>query len=141
MKRLIPCSAGNWPFAHYMGFWLAFACLCATASGPESAAADLLITAQRESNSNLRIEIPSFTTEYHLLRATETLTDWGLTGLVLGVEGVTSWRDEGALARNPRRFYRISSRPVSQPVDSDGDGISDSREYMLGSDPTIPDNK
>ena len=75
MHRRIPCSAGNWPFARHKGFWLAFACLCTTASGPESNAADLLITAQRESNSNLRIEIPSFTTEYHLVRATDALSN------------------------------------------------------------------
>ncbi|HRT04382.1 MAG TPA: hypothetical protein P5204_01660, partial [Kiritimatiellia bacterium] len=84
-----------------------------------------MISAQRESNSNLRIEIPSFTTEYHLVRATETLSDWGLTGLVLGAEGTQVWRDRDALERKQRQFYRVFSRDVLHPLDSDGDGIDD----------------
>ena len=85
MHRRIPCSAGNWPFARHKGFWLAFACLCTTASGPESNAADLLITAQRESNSNLRIEIPRIDA-----RSLGTLIYFfekacGISGYLLGV--------------------------------------------------------
>ena len=119
------CSDGNRPLARKKGFWLAFACLCLTALGPGSGAADLWITAERESNSNLRIEIPSFTTEYHLVRATDAMSDWGLTGLVLGVEGTQVWRDREALERKPKQFYRVFSQDVMHPLDSDGDGIDD----------------
>ena len=95
--------------------------------GQPSTAEDFWILGRTESNHNYLLEFPSLTSEYHLVSTCSRLTnaDWGLTGLVLGAEGVTAWRDEGALARTPQRYYRISSRPVSQPVDSDGDGIDD----------------
>ncbi|MGD9612599.1 MAG: hypothetical protein AB7V22_06815, partial [Kiritimatiellia bacterium] len=125
MHRPFPCCAGNKPLALNKGFWLAVAWLCLTAAGPESGAADLWISAERESNANLRIDIPSFTTEYHLVRAADAMSNWGLTGLVLGVEGTQVWRDRDALERKSRQFYRVFSRDVLQPLDSDGDGIDD----------------
>ena len=102
-----------------------FAWLCLAAPDPGTLAADFWISAQPESNLNLRIEIPSLTTDYHLVRATDAMSNWGLTGLVLGVEGTQTWRDADVLAHKRMQFYRVFSRDVAHPLDSDGDGIDD----------------
>ncbi|MGD9782607.1 MAG: LamG-like jellyroll fold domain-containing protein, partial [Kiritimatiellia bacterium] len=93
--------------------------------GTISEAEDFWISARWESNQNLLIDIPSFTTDYHLVRTADAMSNWGLTGLVLGVEGTQTWRDVDVLAQKRMLFYRVFSRDVTQPLDSDGDGIDD----------------
>ena len=101
----------------FLGLWLVL-------PGPDSGVADYWIGAQR-TNLDFRIEIPSATTDYHLVQAAPSVSNWGLTGLVLGVQGTQTWQDADVFSLQPRQFYRVRSRDVTQPLDSDGDGIDD----------------
>ena len=105
-----------------MAIWLGMA-----ASGPSSDVGNLWLSSQTESNFNFSLVFPSVTSEYYLVRVTDSLADssWGLTGMVLGVEGTLVWRDTKAVTAVSQRFYQVASRPLSQPVDSDADGLDD----------------
>ncbi len=58
--------------------------------------------------------------------------------MVLGVEGTQSWRDDDALDQALRRFYRVGTRPLTAPADSDNDGMDDVWELRRGLNPLNP---
>ena len=101
----------------FIGLWL-------IAPGPDRGAADFWIAGHR-TNFDFQIEIPSAESNYHLVQVAASMSNWGLTGLVLGVQGTQTWNDADVLARQDAQFYRIYSRDVDQPLDSDADGIDD----------------
>jgi hypothetical protein len=94
---------------------------------PVSQATNLWISLQMDSQMALQLEFPSLTSDYHLVSFTDSLTNvsWGLTSLLMGVEGTLVWRDEDVADQQEQLFYRILSRSVNDPADSDGDGIDD----------------
>ncbi len=115
IKNLTAWRPGCWWV--FLGLWLVL-------PGPDAGVADFWIEAQR-TNLDFRIEIPSATTDYHLVQAAPSVSNWGLTGLVLGVQGTQTWQDADVFPLQSRQFYRVRSRDVTQPLDSDGDGIDD----------------
>ena len=96
---------------------------------PSSRAADEFpLSFQIQTNGDLRMEFPALTSDYYFVRSTEDLltnSAWALTGLVLGVDGNLAWQDANVVIRDLQRFYRVVARDVTQPLDSDGDGIDD----------------
>jgi methylaspartate ammonia-lyase len=106
------------------GLWVAW--LCLVAPWPVSEADERWITWSVDQGLAVQLEYPSLTSEYHMVRYTDSLTNaWGLTGLLMGVEGVLVWRDAEAPDARRSLFYRILSRSLDDPADSDGDGIDD----------------
>lgn len=94
-----------------------------------------------ESNRHFRIEFPSATSAYYLIRSADLPNDsagWSVTGIVWGVEGTQTWRNEEALTQTLRRFYRVGKRSVSNPADSDADGPDDIWELRYGFNPLDP---
>ena len=111
---------------------------------PSSEAQDLWIFGDVKTNRGYHLEFTSLTSDYHLVSYTDSITNgiWGLTNLMMGAEGELIWDDEEAGAKSAQRYYRIISRPVSQPADSDGDGIDDVFELRHSDilDPLNPDD-
>ncbi|HOO21493.1 MAG TPA: hypothetical protein PL011_08920, partial [Kiritimatiellia bacterium] len=100
------------------------------------------ITMEVDTGRVLHLAFPSLTSDYHLVSYSDSLTSgiWGLTGLLLGAEGFIGWQDEESLGRSGQLFYRVLTRPVTAPADSDGDGMDDVFElrHALLLDPLNP---
>ncbi|NLG36162.1 MAG: hypothetical protein GX548_12495, partial [Lentisphaerae bacterium] len=116
------------------GLWLAV-------PGAERSRADYWISAHRD-QLDFQIDIPSDTTDYHLVQSAPSVSNWGITGLVLGVQGTQTWTSGDVLSRQNMQFYRVFSRDVMHPLDSDGDGIDDVYELRrpLLLNPLAPDD-
>ena len=131
-------------FVRRAGRWIVFALLGFVPTGPSSDAQDLWIFGDVKTNRGYHLAFTSLTSDYHLVSYTDSITNgiWGLTNLMMGAEGELIWDDEEAGAKSAQRYYRIISRPVSQPADSDGDGIDDVFELRHSAilDPLNPDD-
>ncbi|MGE4180951.1 MAG: Ig-like domain-containing protein, partial [Limisphaerales bacterium] len=100
-----------------------------------ASAADLRITsAIRHSDGRFEVSFASEPDHYYLLhRGGEVSSINAPVAAVLGGEGNATLEvnatDPGA------SFYRIASVPISEPLDTDGDGVDDATELLNGLDP------
>jgi len=94
-----------------------------------------------ERDGTFRIHWIASTTRYYQVWAADTLDgNWRFVrGMVLGADGEQLWRDEEAMRKHDRLFYKIVGRPLENPQDLDDDGVDDVTELRRGMDPTSTD--
>lgn len=92
----------------------------------------------KETNGWITITWESCPEYYYLVQTTTDMTAsvWEVVAVVPGAEGRAHWTDP-TTAGAQKRFYRVAR--LGSSGDYDGDGLSNSTERMLGSDPTNPD--
>lgn len=80
-------------------------------------------------------------TNYYILYRGETVTNINLpTVMALGQDGLGQLTDPALAMTNFAAFYRVRALPLSQPLDSDGDGFDDVNELQRGTNPLNPDS-
>lgn len=98
---------------------------------PRIFAQDFHITQARlDSNNRPRVEFAGSATNYYVLhRGNDVLTITNPVALLLGSDGPMEFTG-AALAPAPSAvFFRVHQIPLTQPADSDGDGIDDLWEF------------
>lgn len=81
---------------------------------------------------HLKISAPGGSGFYHLLeRAPDVSGPWEAVALTRSMDPLFTLTDPGSMGE--RGFYRVRRQPVSDPLDSDGDGINDLLETADGS--------
>ena len=101
---------------------------------PFSAASVLAATPETDAAGNLRLRWPGVAGKRYRIDSSADLATWTFGSTLYSATDSPAVVLPSGTTADPRRFWRIAVLDI----DTDGDGINDWEEALLGSDPTVP---